>query len=117
MQEQQAEKWGASKPLVGQMMKVKESIDKIAQTLDDSPAALQRLSEYRQRFYKDIVDQWTLIKEGSSASPMTVKDIPLQLRDQFLQGNQYLIRIYPRESIWEEGTLGAICQRPPISRP
>ena len=105
MQDQLAEKWGASKPLVGQMMKVKESIDKIAQTLDDSPAALQRLSEYRQRFYKDIVDQWALIRESSSASPMTVKDTPLQLRDQFLQGNQYLIRIYPRESVWEEGTL------------
>ena len=105
MQDQQAEKWGASKPLVGQMVKVKESIDKIVQTLDDSPSALQRLSEYRQRFYEDIVDQWTLIKESSSASPMTVKDIPLQLRDQFLQGDQYLIRIYPKESIWEEGAL------------
>ena len=36
---------------------------------------------------------------------MTVKDIPLQLRDQFFQGDKYLIRIYPRESIWEEGAL------------
>ena len=34
MQDQQAEKWGASKPLVGQMVKVKESIDRIVQSLD-----------------------------------------------------------------------------------
>ena len=105
MQDQQAEKWGASKPLVGQMVKVKESIDSIVQSLDNSPAALQRLSEYRRRFKEDIVDQWTLIKDSSSASPMTVKDIPLQLRDQFFQGDKYLIRIYPRESILEEGAL------------
>ncbi len=36
---------------------------------------------------------------------MTVQDIPLQLRDQFFQEGKYLIRIYPRESIWEEGAL------------
>ncbi len=105
MQNEQAEKWGASKPLVGQMVKVKESIDKIVQSLGNSPAALQRLSEYRLRFKEDIVDQWTLIKESSSASPMTIRDIPLQLRDQFWQGGKYLIRIYPRESIWEQGSL------------
>ena len=105
MQDQQAEKWGASKPLVSQMVKVKESIDSIVQSLDNSSAALQRLSEYRRRFKEDIVDQWTLIKHSSSASPMTVNDIPLQLRDQFFQGDKYLIRIYPRDSILEEGAL------------
>jgi predicted RND superfamily exporter protein len=36
---------------------------------------------------------------------MTVKDIPIQLREQFFQGDKYLIRIYPRESILEEGAL------------
>jgi hypothetical protein len=105
MQDQQAEKWGASKPLVEQMARVKESIDRIVQSFDDSPAAPERLSEYRLHFNEDMVTQWTLIKESSSASPMGIHDLPSQLRDQFLQGNQYLIRIYPRESIWEEGTL------------
>ncbi len=105
MQDEQAKKWGASKPLVGQMVKVKEAIDRIVQSLDSSQAAAGRLLEYRRLFKKDIVEQWTLIKESSSASPMSIRDIPLQLRDQFLQGNKYLIRIYPRESIWEEGAL------------
>jgi predicted RND superfamily exporter protein len=105
MQDQQAEKWGASKPLVGQMVKVKEAIDRIVQSLESSPTPLQRLSEFRQRFKEDIVDQWTLIKQCSSASPMTLMDITPQLRDQFFQGGKYVIRIYPKESIWEEGTL------------
>jgi hopanoid biosynthesis associated RND transporter like protein HpnN len=105
MQDEQAEKWGASKPLVGQMVKVKESIDRIVQSLDNSPTESERLFEYRRRFKKDIIEQWTLIKESSSASPMSILDIPLQLRDQFFEEGKYLIRIYPKESIWEEGAL------------
>jgi hypothetical protein len=105
MQDEQAAKWGASKPLVGQMIEVKESIDRIIRTLDNSPAASQRLFEYRRRFKKDVADQWSLIKECSSASPMTIRNIPVQLKDQFFQDGKYLIRIYPRESIWQEGAL------------
>ena len=105
MQDDQAQKWGASKPLVGQMVKVKESIDKIVRSLDDSPAAPERLLEYDGRFKHDIVEQWTLIRESSSASPMTIRDIPPQLRDQFFQEGKYVLRIYPRESIWHQGAL------------
>jgi hypothetical protein len=105
MQPEQAAKWGASRPQVDQMAQVREFIYDILQSLKNSASASERLSEYRSRFDKDIVDQWTLIRESSSASPMTVKDIPVELRDQFLQGNQYLIRIYPAEPIWDEGTL------------
>ncbi|HYA41154.1 MAG TPA: MMPL family transporter, partial [Syntrophobacteraceae bacterium] len=105
MQDEQATKWGASKPVVRQMAKVRESIDKIVGPLEDSPAASQRLLEYSRRFRHDIVEQWTLIRESSSAFPMTIGDIPPQLRDQFFQGGKYVIRIYPRESIWQEGAL------------
>ncbi|MGA3112830.1 MAG: MMPL family transporter [Syntrophobacteraceae bacterium] len=105
MQDEQAREWGASKPLVEQMVKVRKLIDGIVQALDISSTDSERLFKYRRHFEKDIVEQWTLIKESSSASPMGIHDLPSQLRDQFLQGNQYLVRIYPREPIWEEGTL------------
>jgi predicted RND superfamily exporter protein len=105
MQAEQAEKWGASKPLVGQMVNVKESIDGIVQSLGNAPTVLDSLLEYRRHFNKDVVEQWTLIKECSCGSTMSIRDIPSQLRDQFFQGGKYLIRIYPRESIFEEGAL------------
>jgi hypothetical protein len=105
MQDEQAEKWGASKPLVEQMLRVKDSIDSIIKSLDNSRAAVARIPEYQRLFRKDIVEQWTLIREASSASPMGIRDIPLLLRDQFFQDGKYLIRIYPRGSIWEEGAL------------
>ncbi len=105
MQPEQAAKWGAARPQVEQMEQVRQFINDILQPLKNSSSAPERLSEYRSRFDKDIVDQWTLIRESSSASPMTVQDIPPELRDQFLQGNQYLIRIYPKEPVLDEGAL------------
>jgi hypothetical protein len=105
MQDEQAERWGASKPLLAQMVKVKELIDRIVGSMNDSPAADQRLFEYSRRFMHDSVKKWTLVREGSSASPMTIMDISPQLRDQFYQDGKYVIRIYPKESIWQEGAL------------
>ena len=104
MQDDQAEKWGASKPLVEQMSKVRQLAGDIVEALQNSSES-KNLSEYRTRFRNDIVDKWTLLKESSSAPPMRVEDIPAVLKDQYLQGNEYLIRIYPKESIWEEGAL------------
>jgi hypothetical protein len=105
MQEDQAEKWGASRPTIDQMLQVKKFIDEIVLSFDKSPSAAQRLVEYRGLFDNDIVEEWNRIKESSSASPMTVRDIPAELRDQFLHENLYLLRIYPKESIWNEGAL------------
>jgi len=107
MQADQADKWGASKPFLEQMTKVRQSIGDLMQLLQSSPEASTKLSEYRDRFREDIIDKWSLLKESSSAPPMQVQDIPPALRDQFLQDGQYLIRIYPKDSIWDEGALSS----------
>lgn len=105
MQPKQASKWGASMPQVQQMSSVRYLIDNILQSLKHSPSASERLSGYRDHFDKDLADQWSLIRQGASASPMSVRDIPPQLEKQFLHGNHYLIRIYPKGSIWNETGL------------
>ncbi|MDR3569688.1 MAG: MMPL family transporter [Syntrophobacteraceae bacterium] len=106
MQPDQASKWGASKPQVQQMSTVRTFMGEILQSLHkSSPARAKRLLQYRERFRKDIVNQWSIISSGSSASPMTIRDIPAQLRDQFYQNGRYVIRIYPKGAIWQEGTL------------
>ncbi len=105
MQADQADKWGASKPLVEQMTQVRQSIATLLDLLQTSPEAAEALSKYRVQFRNDIVDKWTLLKESSSAPPMEVSDLPPPLKDQFYQNGEYLMRIYPKESIWEEGAL------------
>ncbi|MFZ2446408.1 MAG: MMPL family transporter [Syntrophobacteraceae bacterium] len=105
MQDDQADKWGASKPLVEQMARVRSLSGDVVQAIQDRPDAPKETSEYRQKFKDDIVDKWSLLKESSSAPPMRIEDIPQALKDQFFQNGQYLIRVYPKESILEEGAL------------
>ncbi|MDR3557890.1 MAG: MMPL family transporter [Syntrophobacteraceae bacterium] len=106
MQPEQATKWGASKPQVQQMNAVRTLIGRILKALhSSSPVESDRMFEFRERLSKDIVKQWSIISCGSLASPMTIRDIPAQIRDQFYQNGQYVIRIYPKGSIWEEGAL------------
>ena len=106
MQPGQASKWGASRPQVQQMTAVRTFIDRILLSLrKNTPVESERLSHYRERFRKDVVDEWSIISEGSSASPMTIGNIPAQWRDQFYQHGQYVVRVYPKGSIWEEGAL------------
>ncbi len=106
MQPEQASKWGASKPEVQQMNLVRSLIGAILKSLHDtSPEQSERLMKFRERFSKDIISQWSIISSGTSASPMTIADIPAQLRDQFYQHGKYLVRIYPKGSVWRQGTL------------
>ncbi len=105
MQDDQAEKWGAEKPLVEQMSQVKRLSEQITRSLRESPDSAQRLEAYRQNFSDDLVKTWDFLRVGCSANPMTISDAPKMVRDQFYRNGQYLLRISPRESVWEEESL------------
>jgi hypothetical protein len=105
MQEEQASKQGADPTLVDQMNQVRMLAAELLQIVKDSPNAETRFNEYRQRFREDLLNTWEFLRAGAAARPMTIEDLPDTLRDWFYHDGQYLIRIYPKESIWEEGTL------------
>ncbi len=105
MQADQADRWGASIPVVEQMNRVRQKIDEIVNLLRSPPEAASRLSDYRDLFRDDIVEKWSFLKESSGAPPMQVQDLPPPIKDQFLQNGEFLIRIYPKDSIWDEDAL------------
>jgi hypothetical protein len=106
MREDEAEKWGAQQVTVEQMARVKYLTTHIIETLRNSPdAAAEPFSRYRERFREDLLDTWGAIKESVAAAPMRVEDLPSVLRDRYLLDGTYLMRIYPREFIWEQGAL------------
>ncbi|MEM5788255.1 MAG: MMPL family transporter, partial [Syntrophobacteraceae bacterium] len=105
LQGDQAERWGAEKPLVDQMERVRALAGSIGESVRSLPEAGVRLVEYRKLFSEDLVDKWDFLRKGTSASPMTVEDLPDALRNWFYQQGTYLMRIFPKESIWEEHTL------------
>jgi uncharacterized protein len=105
LQDDQAERWGAEKPLVEQMARVRALAQDIIGALQISPDQMERISEYRKRFLKDLVSKWNSLREGANASPMSFKDLPETLRGWYYQDGSYLLRIFPGESIWHEHAL------------
>ncbi len=105
MQDDQAERWGAEKPLVEQMVRVRSLAREIVENLQNSPGAMDRLSQYRERFVNDVLDKWQTLRKGTAASPMTLENLPDTLRGWFYQDGTYLLRIFPKESVWEEHAL------------
>jgi hopanoid biosynthesis associated RND transporter like protein HpnN len=104
-QADQARAEGADPKLVEQMTKVHALTGKIIDSLRNSPDAVTYLERYREHFRRDLADTWAFLRDGAAASPMGIQDVPRTLRDWFYHDGQYLIRIYPKENIWEEGAL------------
>jgi uncharacterized protein len=105
MQDDQADRWGAEKPLVAQMTRVRALAQKISESLAASPGAAKSLIDYGGRFAEDLRSKWDLLSQPTGASAMTIRDLPELVRSWYLQGGTYLLRIYPKESIFEEHAL------------
>lgn len=110
LQDDQAEKWGAEKPLVEQMALVRTLAQDIVGNLQSSPDAIERLYQYRKHFLNDLTRKWDTLRKGITASPMKVEDLPDTLRGWFFQQGTYLLRIFPSESVWDEHALTKFVQ-------
>jgi uncharacterized protein len=110
LQDDQAERWGAEKPLVEQMTRVRALAREIIESHQSLPDAEGRLLEYRKRFLEDLMDKWGTLRKGASASHMGVMDLPDRLRGWFYNDGTYLLRIFPKESIWEDHALTRFIQ-------
>jgi hopanoid biosynthesis associated RND transporter like protein HpnN len=107
MREDRAEELGADAAMLEQMARVRALSSELIDSLETSPEVLMRLNDYQAQFRKDVLEMLDFLRMGASASPMTVEDIPKQVRDRFYRAeeSEYLIRIYPGESVWESGAL------------
>ncbi|MHC1742709.1 MAG: MMPL family transporter [Syntrophobacteraceae bacterium] len=105
LQDEEAGRWGAEKPLVEQMARVRALASEIVTALESSPDAMDKLLAYRVRFYDDLGDKWDTLRKGVNASPMSVADLPDMLKGWFYQDGTFLLRVFPRESVWEEHAL------------
>lgn len=70
------------------------------------PAKLaQRLGDYERRFYDDLGDQLRLLDDQADR-PMAVGDVPVELRRVLVgKTGKFLVRVFPRENIWERPEL------------
>lgn len=105
MQNEEADRWGAERPLVAQMTRTRALASEIITALENSPGSMDRLQEYRVRFLDDLLQKWDTLRKGTDATLMKMDDLPETVRAWFYQDGTYLLRIFPRESVWEEHTL------------
>lgn len=105
MQDSEAAAAGAGEDLIVQMKAVRRLIEEIKRALAESPQAPERFFEYRKLFRDDLLSTWEMMRKAASARPMTIESLPAEIRDWFYHDGQFLIRIFPSQSIWEEEAL------------
>ncbi|MCL4502115.1 MAG: MMPL family transporter [Deltaproteobacteria bacterium] len=98
------EKQAATK---GQIEETHALINKIIPLLDSrqNPQVMARLSDFEWHFFADLHDKWNLLrnyeKSALESPPMTLQDLPQQVRERFIGDGGYLIRAFPAQDIWD----------------
>jgi len=66
------------------------------------------LERFQQPLFLDFQDKWSLLRNNvSPPGPITLGDIPTQLKDRFVSqdGKKFLLQIYPKKNIWDREPL------------
>ena len=74
------------------------------------PLAGIRLDYFQEQLFQDLNETWKMLHENLHPSgPITLVDIPLEVRQRFVSGDGslFLLQIYPRVDIWEWKPLQA----------
>jgi hopanoid biosynthesis associated RND transporter like protein HpnN len=105
-----AAKWGANKPLRGQMTEARSLIEALQRDFRSLDATTVRagLGRSETGLIAELDDKLSLLKENMNTRPMQVQDVPEQLRKRFVgPDGTYLLRVLPSENIWEPRYLSA----------
>jgi hypothetical protein len=88
------------------MARTRLLIASILEALKNPEDVRRPLLEFQNRFMRDLIDTMDFLRHGSSAEPMRIEDIPRSMRELYQSNGQYLLRVYPSVSVWEEESLG-----------
>jgi hypothetical protein len=93
MDEEQAGRWGAHRPIAEQMTRVRALTGEILASLHGEPVNASRaLGEYQRPFQEELLNMFDLLAQSRMVSPMRVTDLPSALQERFLLQDQYLLR-------------------------
>jgi hopanoid biosynthesis associated RND transporter like protein HpnN len=101
--------WGIHKPLEAQMAEVRRLIDQLRQSLHSRERSriLQGLRAFETNLIRDLRDKFDILRANVNTRPMTPEDLPRPLLQRYRGDRQlFLLRVFPREDIWEPELLG-----------
>lgn len=68
---------------------------------ENSAELRDSLIAYQARLFADFEKKIALLRKNLQAGPMTVPDLPRELRDRFIgRGGAYLLKVFPQGNIW-----------------
>jgi predicted RND superfamily exporter protein len=111
MREGEAQRGGAEPSLRAQIERVYILTEQIVAALHDAPRVVEQLTAYRRHFQRDLMGLWRFLRQAASVPAMEVEHVPQPLRSRYYHDGQYLLRIYPKESVWEPDTLHRFVQQ------
>ncbi len=109
MLEASASEGRVEKPLQSQMIEVRTLIDRLQGKFraGERSRITSRLNVFQRDLFRDLKDKLDILRSNVSSSPMRVGDLPSALRERFVSpGNFFLIRVFPKENIWQPDLLG-----------
>jgi len=111
MRGDEAQKWGAEQAVRDQIERVRVLTATIIAALHNAPGVVEQLAAYRRHFQSDLADRWQFLRQAASVAPMAVEHVPQPLRSWHYNDGQYLLRLYPKESVWEPDALHRFVQQ------
>lgn len=93
--------------LSSQLIVLRQSIETFRKTMLAGDPITQaahaaKLGEFQQAFFNDIRDTFASFKTQNTTSTLTVNDLPIALRDQFVSPDgQFLIQVFPKTDVWQ----------------
>jgi hopanoid biosynthesis associated RND transporter like protein HpnN len=108
MLDSSSSQWGMNKPLEVQMMQVRSLIDQLRQQIRArGPKAEEALANFQRDLIQDLDDKLDILRTNLETRVMKLEDLPKNLLKRFVSDQQiYLLRVYPKEDIWEPQILG-----------
>jgi uncharacterized protein len=108
MLDSSSSQWGVNKPLEVQMMEVRSLIDQLRQQIRArGPKAEKALANFQSDLIQDLDDKLDILRTNLQTRVMRLEDLPENLLKRFVSDQQtYLLRVYPKEDIWEPQILG-----------
>jgi len=101
--------WGANKPLQKEMIEVRSLIDQVRYRIHSGEYNRVRkdLDAFQKNLMQDLKDKLDILRANVNTRPMVLTDVPPNLLHRFVGRNSlYLVRIFPKEDIWEPSFLG-----------
>jgi len=67
----------------------------------------EQMALYQSRFFADLQKQLDMMSNQITDRPMTLEEVPREIRSMLIgrSGKKFLVRVFPREDIWERAPL------------